>query len=307
MAAAEAATPTPPSAALHPRHSKACPTTSHPVADSTSTAPTPPPAAAAAARGSELSASDGDGGIDGAATPPPSPLLVGATAEHRRWPSREICGCRGDPVSVALLRYCRIRGATEEYPDVGVGGGTSFLILSRTLADVCSQVRCTGGRDRVRRRSCVWSKIEPDLRERVRTRNGVLVVCFSWVLLGNGDRTSDFVFFRGAHNACTSHRRAKARHQNVFLKGLFRSPSFFLVAHPLTYDCIGAIVSSNRKHRTHLKGSELKTRYSLSCLYPTPFAPGNMPLSLRLAPRRSPYRWCSVVCFTKFSQVLGPC
>lgn len=44
-----------------------------------------------------------------------------------------------------LLRYCRTRGATEEYPDVGVGGGTSFLVLSRALGEMCLQVRGSGG------------------------------------------------------------------------------------------------------------------------------------------------------------------
>ena len=54
-----------------------------------------------------------------------------------------------------LLRYCRTRGATEEYPDVGVGGGISFLVLSRTLGEMCLQVRCSGGGVRVDQRGPV--------------------------------------------------------------------------------------------------------------------------------------------------------
>lgn len=136
-----------PATARYTEHSKACPTTTwRPDSDSTTTAPTPPPPPSPPERGSELNTNNVDvGGIDRAAAPPPPPRSAGATAGHRRPVSRgdgELRGCRvEDPVSAALLRYCRTRGATEEFPDVGAGGGTPFLVLSRALGEMCLQVR----------------------------------------------------------------------------------------------------------------------------------------------------------------------
>lgn len=49
-------------------------------------------------------------------------------------------GCQGDPASRALLQYCLDRAAKDDC-DSGVGGGATFLVLSRALGDVCLRVR----------------------------------------------------------------------------------------------------------------------------------------------------------------------
>jgi len=79
---------------------------------------------------------------------------VDGSAEHKRPTSlpddddddEDVCCRGGDPASAALLRYCRTRGATEEYPDAGIGEGTSLLVLSQALGDVCLEVSCSGCR-----------------------------------------------------------------------------------------------------------------------------------------------------------------
>lgn len=49
-----------------------------------------------------------------------------------------------DPASRALLRYCHSRKGIGGDPDAGIGKGSTFLVLSRALGDICSRVR-TGG------------------------------------------------------------------------------------------------------------------------------------------------------------------
>lgn len=48
--------------------------------------------------------------------------------------------CAGDPASRALFHYCSNRDGTAGDPDLGIGKGESFLVLSRALGEMCLQV-----------------------------------------------------------------------------------------------------------------------------------------------------------------------
>ncbi|CAM9221484.1 unnamed protein product, partial [Scytosiphon promiscuus] len=118
---------------------------STPASKNATPAPTPPPPDAS----EPLDVGSGGALDDGAASAasvsaPPSPSRsTRGPPEIPFWQDddRDCFRHRGDPASLALLRYCRTRGAMEEFPDAGVGGGTSLLVLSRALGDVCLQVR----------------------------------------------------------------------------------------------------------------------------------------------------------------------
>lgn len=112
-------------------------------------APTPPPPDDSEPH---LIGDDGvEGAIGGSVSAPPSPARsVHHTIDYPPYRDDDCCDCfryRGDPTSLALLRYCRTRGATKEFPDAGVGGGASFLVLSQALGDMCLQASsdCVGG------------------------------------------------------------------------------------------------------------------------------------------------------------------
>lgn len=121
---------------------------SPPASRNASWAPTPPPPPDESEPKHFVGGGVLDAGIAAA--------FVAAPASPSRWARRSTeclssrdrdCDCfryRGDPLSLALLQYCRTRGETEEFPDAGVGGGASLLVLSRTLGDMCLQVSRVG-------------------------------------------------------------------------------------------------------------------------------------------------------------------
>ena len=82
------------------------------------------------------------------ATPPNDlgdpPRVVSGATNPREGGGWSQDGCPGDPASRALFHYCNTRDATAGDPDLGIGRGESFLVLSKSLGEICLRVRRSG-------------------------------------------------------------------------------------------------------------------------------------------------------------------